>query len=378
MHNTTNGTSPAPAAATKICDGYSVGVLVRDDKDRYLLIQRGTAPAGWAPVAGHVDNHGTSEDTARQEVYEEVGLTVHGPLEQVTGGWRPNRCRRVLPADRQAGHYWFVYQVEADAVSGTLTPSARETRGAAWLGVGELQHLADRAVAYAHGAVSDAEWAADPGLEPVWAEWLVEAGIVTVSGDDLARLDELAARSPVAPAAPQTFPAHALPVPVGEQVRAHLTRLDERGAADLIAATEAARAEIARTDTKSGILLAFTGTAFSVLAALVALASGLAVPARVGLALAVVLLAVSSAVVLTVVRPALSRRGQGTGVLAHAEADSPEELLETLADDPETRQAADVICLAQIARSKHGRLRCAVDLILAALAVVVVSLPLGL
>lgn len=157
-----------------------------------------------------------------------------------------------------------------------------------------------------------------------------------------------------------------------------LQRLDEQAAADLIAEAEAARTELARTDTKAATVLAFASTSFSVLAALVTLASGLAVPARIGLGVAVALLAAASAVTLGVIRPSLPRRGwQGTGFIANADAGDPEELLADLADDPETRRARDVIRLSQIAKAKYTRLRWSVDLMLAALIVVVASLPLG-
>ncbi|MFS1305182.1 Pycsar system effector family protein [Streptosporangium longisporum] len=138
----------------------------------------------------------------------------------------------------------------------------------------------------------------------------------------------------------------------------------------------AVRAELARTDTKAGIILAFAGTSFSVLAALTVLASALAVPARVGLGVAVALLAAASAVTLTVIRPALPRRGRGgTGFTAAAFLDV-DELLATLPDTA-TERARDVIRLSQIAHAKYRKLRLAVDLMLTALAVVVTSLPLG-
>ncbi|MEV4180686.1 Pycsar system effector family protein [Streptosporangium canum] len=166
-------------------------------------------------------------------------------------------------------------------------------------------------------------------------------------------------------------PDSVIPLPVDR-----LQRLDESAAADLIAEATAARTELARTDTKAGIVLAFAGTAFSVLAALTVLASGLALPGRVGLGIAVVLLAAASAVALTVIRPSLPRHG-GTGFVSHAQAADVDDLLEQLADDPETRRGRDVIRLSQIARAKYRGLRLAVDLMLAALVVVVASLPLG-
>ncbi|MFC3982822.1 Pycsar system effector family protein [Streptosporangium jomthongense] len=164
------------------------------------------------------------------------------------------------------------------------------------------------------------------------------------------------------------------PVPAG---KASAPR-DDFGTADLLAEATAARAELARTDTKTGILLAFAGTVFSVLAALAVLASGLAVSARIGLGAAVVLLAAACGVGLAVVRPSLPRAGQATGVLANAAVTDPEELLAVLAGDVETRRAEDVIRLARIASAKYRRLRLAIDLALAALVVLVITAAVAL
>lgn len=686
MHiNTTtaNGTTPA-SASPKPCDHMSVGVLIQNDAGEYLMFERATAPAGIAPPAGHIDDHGEAEDAARSEMSEEVGLTV-AELTRIARTWRANQCRRPI-TEETPGHFWYLYQA---TVTGDLAPSIREVRRPRWLTADQVQALANRTVDYARGLIADEQFAACPGLEPVWVGLLATAWIITVDGGDLALVDELAARPPVAPAttspmstqythpdvftrgvqegwaeqevdptridwparqaravipfavvggrplspgAPtgirygrgelghwgeqvcadavvtadtadgrrwlvmverrdgrgwalpggyvepgeipadaavrelaeetgldlgemhwevlpaqyvpdprasdeawmvtvparvhlgtvpvlpalagaddatqaawvladsyttvatwleavsgQVFAAHEAllrdlldtvpraeptrdgPVAVSEPVRSHLACPDKRGttdliadpatwravaladshthpggqwaivagdyadqgepdlyieitaehpqhvaevvitaarqlaardsapapaiapqlqarldqldqaaATDLLAAADAARAEVTRTDTKAATLTSFTGTAFSVLAALVTLASGLAVLARVGLAVAVALLAASSAVALSVIRPSLPRPGQGTGVMAHAEVTGPADLLEALAENPQTRRATDVIRLSQLARAKYRRLRLAVDLMLTAVAVVVASLPLGL
>ncbi|MER5424399.1 Pycsar system effector family protein [Streptosporangium roseum] len=388
MHRITTTANGAPIAETTPlapaarCDNLSVGVLITNAVGEYLMFDRAAFPAGVAPAAGHVDDHGSSDDAARAEVAEELGLAVTS-LTWLMGGWRANRCRRA-PGEAGVGHFWEVFRAE---VTGELAPSVRETRNVRWLSAEQLQELAERTVAYSRGELSEKEFEQNPGIEPVWVTWLHDAGLITARAEELVWIDQVAACGS-RPAAAVTSswqeeypdadwhrdvaPDSVIPLPIDR-----LQRLDESAAADLIAEADAARAELVRTDTKAGIILAFAGTAFSVLAALAVLASGLAVPARIGLGIAVALLAAASAVALCVIRPALPRRGQGTGFVSHAEVCDVDELLDELAADPETRRAKDVIRLSSIAKAKYVRLRRAVDLMLAALVVVVASLPLG-
>ena len=154
----------------KLCDGNSVGVLLRDADSRILMITRNLAPSGVAPIAGHVCDEIptlTHLGAAIVEAQEEVGLTVWPEdLALVYARDLPNRCRRI-PA-KSLGHDWRVFA--ASRWTGELTPSERETRGARWYTVEEIQALAERTVAYAHGDVSEADWQAKPGLEPVWVD----------------------------------------------------------------------------------------------------------------------------------------------------------------------------------------------------------------
>lgn len=170
-----------------VCDNTSVGVIVTDGHGNYLLFDRNTFPAGTAPPAGHVDSHGSFEDAAVTEVFEETGLTVTS-LRQVTGGWRNNRCRRT-PGPRGVGHEWQVYVA---TVTGDLDPSPRETRNARWLRRRDLQELADRTVDYVWTRVNPRQWEAEPGIEPVWVRWLEHVGLVIVSESDSEAIDALA------------------------------------------------------------------------------------------------------------------------------------------------------------------------------------------
>jgi ADP-ribose pyrophosphatase YjhB (NUDIX family) len=171
----------------KTCDNTSVGVIITNEAGDYLMFERNTFPPGIAPVAGHVDTHGTVRDAAEAEVREEVGLTVV-LLSEITTGWRSNRCRR-LPGPRGVGHHWAIFHA---VVTGDLALSARETRNARWITATDLQALADRTSAYAFGFVTDADFAAHPGLEPVWGQWLDATGVIGLSPGELRNIDQLA------------------------------------------------------------------------------------------------------------------------------------------------------------------------------------------
>ncbi|WP_214417321.1 NUDIX hydrolase [Sphaerisporangium fuscum] len=176
-------------STAKRCDNRSVGVLITDPAGRLLMFDRNTFPPGVAGAAGHIDGHGDEFDAARAEVSEELGLTVTS-LSPVCSGWRDNRCRR-LPGAEGIGHYWHIYRAE---VTGTLTPSARETRNVRWLTPADLQTLTARTAAYARGQITNAQFAEAPGVEPVWVAWLVAAGVVNATRGDLDNIDRAAAR----------------------------------------------------------------------------------------------------------------------------------------------------------------------------------------
>lgn len=152
----------------KTCDHKSVGILVFRD-DELLLIERKKFPFGFAPPAGHVDEHGSFEEAARNELKEEVGLDALN-LKLVKEGRKENPCRR-----GSTWHYWKIYQTE---VQGKIKPSKEETKQAGWYDRGALQQLADRTKDYLAKAIKEEDWQEQPGLEPVWHDWLSELGII--------------------------------------------------------------------------------------------------------------------------------------------------------------------------------------------------------
>jgi 8-oxo-dGTP pyrophosphatase MutT (NUDIX family) len=177
-------------ATPQRCDGTSVGVIIDDGCQRYLVFEHTTGRPGVAPVSGHIDGNPSPEPAACAEAFEETGLAVSS-ARLIDGGWRRNSCRRE-PGPDGIGHTWWVFTVTVrDAVP---APSPRETRNMRWVTRGELQRLAACTVAYARGMITDEEWAAEPGIAPVWVHWLTRALLISVPPEDVSIVDELAAR----------------------------------------------------------------------------------------------------------------------------------------------------------------------------------------
>src|SRR3989344_6681396 len=159
----------------KQCDNKSVGVIIRDG-ERTLIIKRKNYPVACACVAGHLDGD-SPLDAAMKETGEEVGLHVEPArfMERITALKLANPCKR----DGGLGHEWYVYEVDAPVVVPKAGSDAKE---ALWTTPAELTALMKRTedVAKKHGVrtedlarstpaiVSDSEWSANPGLEPVW------------------------------------------------------------------------------------------------------------------------------------------------------------------------------------------------------------------
>lgn len=158
----------------KECDNTSVGVILWTPEEKMALLLRKKFPIGYAPPAGHIDEHGSSEQAATEEVQEEIGVTLAvGALRKIIDGRRvDNVCRR----PRGDHHVWDVYEATVDEVP--MRPSEDETQGASWYSKVEVQQLADRTRAYQAGQIPGEEWAANPGLEEVWLDFLIEAGHV--------------------------------------------------------------------------------------------------------------------------------------------------------------------------------------------------------
>lgn len=154
---------------SKVCDHTSVGMIIKRGNE-VLLIERRKPPFGFAPPAGHIDDKGSFENAAKEEVQEEVGLT---PLEikLIKEGRKNNHCRR----EEGTWHYWKIYEVRT---TGEIRRSEEETKQVGWFSLDQIKSLADRTNDYLSGKISEEEWQKSPGIEPVWLEWFKELRII--------------------------------------------------------------------------------------------------------------------------------------------------------------------------------------------------------
>lgn len=107
------------------CPGDSVGgILYKGDK--ILMLWRLSYPQGWAPPAGHVDKHGSSEQALKNEFKEEVGIEVLD-AKLIFNGVINNPCKRGFNQ-----HEWFVCEIPEGSWQGeprVMEPEkAREVR----------------------------------------------------------------------------------------------------------------------------------------------------------------------------------------------------------------------------------------------------------
>jgi ADP-ribose pyrophosphatase YjhB (NUDIX family) len=160
----------------KQCDHMSVGVVIKNSNGDMVLIERAFFPPGFAPPAGHVDDHGSPEQAAVDEVREETGLHVSASDLQKTAiaGRRmdTNKCSR--PGGDY--HVWTVYEVTK--FTGDIQADPTETKGAGWYSPTQVQALADQTKDLRAGKIVADDWDADPGIEDIWLGFLTELGYV--------------------------------------------------------------------------------------------------------------------------------------------------------------------------------------------------------
>lgn len=153
----------------KYCDNTSVGVIVQNPQQETLLLSRARFPFGWAAPAGHVDGHGSLEQTAVTELFEETGLLlpVTSLIKVIDARRVDNQCRRI----NGNHHIWTVYRTETADLK--LNPSEDETLGARWFSPTELATMALQTMPLGHDTNQG-----DNVLEPIWLDFFRELEVI--------------------------------------------------------------------------------------------------------------------------------------------------------------------------------------------------------
>ena len=151
----------------KYCDHKSVGVILTNEYDEIALLKRARFPIAIAPPAGHIDSHGTPEQAAVEEVYEEIGIQIDP--EDLVKTSRVNR--RVFNVCRREGgdyHDWTVY--EARVAKGDLRADPNETTGAEWYSRDTFRILIEMSVRQTISTPN--------AIEPIWLDFMTELGYI--------------------------------------------------------------------------------------------------------------------------------------------------------------------------------------------------------
>jgi ADP-ribose pyrophosphatase YjhB (NUDIX family) len=134
---------------------YSVGALIKQD-NKYLLIDRGTPPFGFAGLAGHVDEGEEPQQALVREIKEESGLDVIECKllfeEELDWNW----CGKGIKV-----HCRHLFEC---SVSGELNRDKRETKSIGWYTTEEIKNLS---------------------LEPVWKYWFQKLKIIDPAPSNL-------------------------------------------------------------------------------------------------------------------------------------------------------------------------------------------------
>ena len=132
---------------------YSVGALIKNEEDKYLLIDRKKFPLGIAGIAGHIDEGEGEVDALKREVEEETGLTVNKYKLRFEEEVPWNECSRGIKV-----HKWYLYSCEA---SGELKQNKHEAKSIGWYTKEEIKKFNE-----------------EGRLEDVWKYWFEKLDLI--------------------------------------------------------------------------------------------------------------------------------------------------------------------------------------------------------
>ena len=132
---------------------FSVGAVIQNDEDKYLLIERRNPPFGFAGIAGHIDEGESRIDALLREIFEESGLRVSIYELIFEEEIRNNTCKRGVNI-----HIWHLYEC---CCSGRLRIEKVGAKSIDWYSKEEIQQMANNGK-----------------LEPVWKYWFKKLGVI--------------------------------------------------------------------------------------------------------------------------------------------------------------------------------------------------------
>jgi isopentenyldiphosphate isomerase len=176
----------------KICCNTSVGCIVENEKQEFLIIKRTKGELGFAGVAGHaLDKLEDFTESMIAELSEEVGMEGISESDLIeildAGAAYPNCCARKC-GDK---HLWKIYNL---VVEGRPTKRTEDdgVAGVLWVKLDEIKRLVEETKEwYARGKDKEGEPKHEDHLEPVWVKHFAKAGLL--DDMDLSWLNDLEA-----------------------------------------------------------------------------------------------------------------------------------------------------------------------------------------
>lgn len=121
---------------TDVLEVPTVSVILRDDRDRVLLVRHVEGDL-WTTPGGMVEPYETPADAAVRETWEETG--VHVLLTRIVGVFGGPICSGTYSnGDRIS---WVCTTFAAERLSGTLKPDGQETLEARYFARDEIDRL---------------------------------------------------------------------------------------------------------------------------------------------------------------------------------------------------------------------------------------------
>ncbi len=177
MHRREEQIARGEPAEKKECCNTSVGCIITNPAgDKLILVENSYGDYKYGLPAGHgLDKNLRFEETVREEVEEEVGIT--GKKEEDFAPQSGATAAYEDPCNRNNGklHYWKVYSLKADEGEGSYVGD-EGVKGMKWTSMDELKQLVENTRAWdAAGRPADGF---PEKIETLWIVHMKKAGFL--------------------------------------------------------------------------------------------------------------------------------------------------------------------------------------------------------